>query len=144
MSRNVVIASILVLALILVGWLLMRPKKPVVEVIPTPVSTVIESAAPSAPEGAVMKEAVVVKITSSGFVSKTITVGVGDSISWENTDTAAHIVSSDNHPTHLLYTPLNLGVIKPGETKSLIPSKAGTFTYHDHLNPSLIGSITVE
>lgn len=144
MSRNVIIASVLVLVLILGGWILMRPKKPVTEVTPTPVSTATESALPSATEGALIQQVSAVKITSSGFVPKAITVKVGESISWENTDTAAHTVNSDNHPTHLLYPFLNVGTIKPGETKSLTPSKAGTFTYHDHLNPSLTGSITVE
>ncbi len=150
MSRNLVIAVVVILVLIVGGWLLTRPKQPAMSSPETqstqaPAST--ESAAPTstASEGAMMKkDSNLVKITANGFSPKSITVKTGESITWENTDSSNHTVNSDNHPTHLLYPFLNLGVIKPGDKKSVASPKAGTFTYHDHLNPSLTGSVTVQ
>lgn len=145
MSRNTTIAAIVILVLIVGGWLLTRPKQaPAPEVTTAPTSSASESASSSASEGATTTEVGMVKITSTGFSPQSITIKLGESVTWENTDTANHTVSSDNHPTHLLYPFLTLGMIKPGETKSVTPPKTGTFTYHDHLNPSLTGSVTVQ
>ena len=150
MSRNFVIISIVILLLIVVGgWLLMRPKQSATITTTQPTETPVasESASPipaTATSGAMMKQEGLVKITASGFLPKNITIKVGSSVTWENTDSANHTVSSDNHPTHLLYPFLNLGIIKPGTKKSVTPPKVGSFTYHDHLNPSLTGIVTVQ
>lgn len=147
MSRNLVIAVVVILLLILVGWYLMRPKQPTTQT-PQPSHTPISTestASPTATQRAMMQEEKnLVKITANSFSPQSITVKAGESVTWENTDTENHTVNSDNHPTHLLYSFLNLGVIKPGDKKSVTLSKAGTFTYHDHLNPSLTGSVTVQ
>ena len=141
------IAVVVILLLVLVGWYLTRPKQMATQTTQpseTPIST--QSASPStATDGAMIKqEKNLFKITASGFSPKSIIVKAGESITWENTDTDNHTVNSDNHPTHLLYPFLNVGIIKPGEKKSVSPPNGGTFTYHDHLNPSLTGSITVQ
>lgn len=86
----------------------------------------------------------VVQITSSGFTPQNITVKAGESVTWVNEDTESHQVNSAVHPTHQVYPRLNLGVIKPAETKELSFPDAGSYKYHDHLNPSLTGSVTVE
>lgn len=149
MSRNTAVAAVVVLVLIIGGWFLTRPKQSttpssVTEQTPTPVST--ESASPlSATEGAMMDESKdVVVINTTGFSPKDITISVSESITWINSDTADHIVDSAPHPIHTAYPPLNLGTINPGEKKSLTFPKAGIYKYHDHLNPTLSGSITVQ
>ncbi len=148
MSRNAVITVIVVLVLIIGVWMLTRPGKQVVQTpqaTETPIST--DSASPSdasAGATAMTEQKNLVKISSDGFTPKSITIKLGDPITWTNVDTENHTVSSDNHPTHLLYPFLNLGIIKPGENKSLTPARIGTFTYHDHLNPSRTGIITVQ
>lgn len=147
MSRNAVIAGGVILLLVVAGWYLTRPKgESTTQPEPSQTPASSESASPStATEGAMMnQDKNLIKITSSGFSPKSITIKMGESVTWENTDTENHTVNSDNHPTHTLFTFLNLGVIKPTEKKSATPAKAGTFTYHDHLNPSLTGSITVQ
>lgn len=145
MSKNVAIAAVVIVVLVIAGWYFTRSNQTtnpeVTQVSQTPSST--ESASPSASSESTMNENVVT-ITSSGYSPESITVKAGESITWENTDTENHTVNSDNHPTHLLYPFLNLGLIKPGEKKSLTVSKTGTYTYHDHLNPSNKGTITVE
>lgn len=144
MSRNTLIVIAVILAVLIGGWFLTRPKS-------TPAPATVESTpaiqptnAPSASEGAAVKEKNVVNILSSGFSPQNITVKAGESVTWMNTDNVDHTVNSAVHPTHLVYPPLNLGVIKPSESKSLAFPTAGTYKYHDHLNPSLTGSVTVQ
>ncbi len=149
MSKNTTIIVIIVVAVIILGWFLFRPKTSVETVSspqPAATSTSSESATPSSASGgaSMNQEKNLVTISSSGFSPQSITVKVGEPLTFENTDTENHTVNSDNHPTHLLYPFLNLGLIQPGEKKSVTLSKIGTFTYHDHLNPSLKGSVTVQ
>lgn len=149
MSRNAVIAVVVALIVITGGWFLTRPKQPVTPspaIEQTQIPTSTESASPtSATEGAMMKEEKnLVKITANGFSPQNLTIYVGDSVSWMNGDTVDHIINSAVHPTHQVHPSLNLGVIKPGDKKSLTFPTAGTYKYHDHLNPSLTGSVTVQ
>ena len=145
MSRNVVIAIIVVLVLIVGAFLLTRPQQPTQPVQTTPVETPVSTeSASSATEGAIMAEETVVKITSTGFSPKEITIKAGESVIWMNEDNKVHAVNSAVHPTHQLYLPLNLGNIEPEGSKSLTFPDPGVYKYHDHLNPSLTGSVTVE
>lgn len=141
MSRNVVIAVVGVAVLVLVGWYLLRPKPASYVAPPT-------SATPSSEESssaaAIPSTKNLVMVASNGFSTKEITIKAGESVTWENQDSVDHTVNSAVHPTHLVYPPLNLGVIKPGEQKSLAFPAVGTYKYHDHLNPSLTGSVTVQ
>lgn len=148
MSRNTTVAVVVVLVLIVGGWFLTRPKQPTTpspsETTQPPAST--ESASPSsASEGAMMKEDKnLVKVSATGFTPQNLTVKAGNTVTWMNGDTVDHIVNSAVHPTHQVYPPLNLGVIKSGDKTSLSFPTAGTYKYHDHLNPSATGSVTVQ
>lgn len=143
MSRNVTLAIAVVLVLIVGGWFLTRPKQTTIpqstQPTQTPLST--ESASPAASPTAATN---LITITKSGFSPKDITIKAGESVTWVNSDTVDHTVNSAIHPTHTIYPPLNLGIIKPGDQKSLTFPQAGTYKYHDHLNPSLTGSVTVQ
>lgn len=85
-----------------------------------------------------------VVLTSSGFEPSTLTVKVGTKVTWTNKSGDLATVNSNNHPTHLLYPPLNLGEFKNGDSLSLTFDKAGTFGYHNHLNPSETAEIVVQ
>lgn len=81
----------------------------------------------------------------NGFTPETVTIKVGDSVTWVNSDLKNHTVNSDPHPSHTAYPSLNtIGLLKPGEKKSLVFPTKGTYGYHDHLNPSHTGTIIVE
>lgn len=114
--------------------------------IPTPTKQTTESQSAEGSEAAqVANQQNVVTISSLGFSSKDMTVKVGTVVTWFNNDSEDHTVNSDVHPTHQLYPPLNnIGTIKPSERKGFMFDKTGTYKYHDHLNPSLTGSVTVE
>jgi len=144
MSRNVMLTIIVIAVVVLGGWFLIRSQQTPTSTssVLTPTST--ESSAPSASEGATAQEENIVEITPNGFLPQGITIKTGESVTWQSKDMVDHTVNSALHPTHLEYPPLNLGVIKPGESKSLTFPEAGTYKYHDHLNPSLFGSVTVQ
>lgn len=75
-------------------------------------------------------------ITGKGFVPQTLLVKKGSQVSWTNQDKKSHQVTSDPHPTHSLLPALGQGKpIPPNSTFTFTFDKAGTFTYHDELNP---------
>ena len=125
MSKNVVIGVIVVLALAVLGWYLTRPKSVVPPTPETQTPASSESANPASSEAMMAKS--MVSITSGGFSPMDITVKVGDSVTFENTDTENHTVNSAPHPTHTLYPFLNIGVILKGEKKSVTFEKIGTY-----------------
>jgi plastocyanin len=77
-----------------------------------------------------------VQITKSGFTQANITVQLGDTVTWKNTDTATHQVVADNGS---FASP----VLKPGETYSVTFTSNGKTTYHDEFAKSHKGSVTV-
>lgn len=146
MSKNTIIVLVGILVLALVGFFLLKPQTntqvpPQTQEVsqPTPSQT-----PQTASEDAMMKEENIVKITSSGFSPKSVTIKVGEKVTWTNDDSANHTVNSSPHPIHTDNPFLNLGLIRMEESKSVTFDSAGTYKYHDHLNPSLTGSVTVE
>lgn len=107
--------------------------------------TPVQSTANPGTGGTAPKETIAtVNLTSSGFNPKTITIKTGTRVIWINKSAAAATVNSDIHPTHQLYTPLNLGEFPNGSSVQLVFDKPGTYKYHDHLNPSRTGTVVVE
>lgn len=150
MSRNAIIGLVAVLVLIFIGWNILSSRKSTTTTPPSQTTTPASkpSGQPSATEGGSMVEEsnskTEVKITSSGFMPQSITIKKGKSVTWINDDTKDHTINSAPHPTHTTYPRLNIGAIKAGTKASLSFPDAGSYKYHDHLNPSLTGSITVE
>jgi plastocyanin len=86
-----------------------------------------------------------VLITSSGFIPSTLTIKIGDTVTFVNKDSKPHWPASDPHPTHTNYPGFDaLRPLKTGESYSFTFTKQGAWGYHDHLNPSLRGTIIVE
>lgn len=153
MSRSIVLslAILIVAAVIIVVWIFgfrSQPKKPSVSPTPTgliyvPQST--QTATVSAPQATPGLISVRVSILKTGFSPKEVKIVKGSSVTWINTDTKNHEVRSNPHPTHIDYPPFNtIGVLKPGEEKSLVFSQAGTYSYHDHQNPANTAQVIVE
>jgi len=65
-----------------------------------------------------------VKITSVNFSPHTLDVAVGTTISWTNSDTMPHSVTSDTKGA------FDSGPIQPGATFTFTFAQAGTFPYH--------------
>lgn len=90
------------------------------------------------------EEEIEVTLTENGFQPKSITIGVGDKVVWENESGNNATVDSAQHPTHLTYPKLNLGGFQDGEELELVFDEPGTYSYHDHLNPERVGTVVVE
>lgn len=77
-----------------------------------------------------------------------VTISVGQSVTFVNSHSAPHEITSDPHPAHGNCPSINaLGTIAAGQTR-LTNSFGGTGTcgFHDHIDPdnaSLKGTITV-
>lgn len=94
----------------------------------------------------VVNAAAVVEITDKGFVPETIKVSPGTVITWTNKDQKPHWVASDPYPTNNGLDGFDgKEAIQKDESYSFNFSKAGTFGYHDNLNPYTIkGTVIVE
>lgn len=84
-----------------------------------------------------------VVLAASGFAPQSLTVKTGTKVVWTNNSGVAAAINSANHPTHLVYSPLNLGNFGNGETLSLVFDQPGTYKYHNHLNASQTGVVIV-
>jgi plastocyanin len=89
-------------------------------------------------------ETTTVTLSKDGFSPQTVTIAEGEIVVWMNESGREATVNSDRHPTHRNYTPLNLDQFSPGESLSLVFNEPGTYTYHNHLNPSQTGAVIVE
>ncbi len=94
-----------------------------------------------------------IEISPSGFSPQTLTITIGKTVTFVNKDSIEHWPASGIHPTHALY-PESGGCIGskfdackglvPGETFKFTFNENGSWSYHDHLNPSTKGTIVVE
>lgn len=82
--------------------------------------------------------------TNNGFEPGHVTVPAGSTIAVVNQSNSDLEFASDPHPTHTDNFELNVGLIEPGGRITFIAEQTGTWGYHNHLNPSRTGQITVE
>ena len=85
-----------------------------------------------------------VALSETGFAPNEVSIKLGTKVVWTNRSGRVATVDSDLHPTHQLYPPLNLGQFGNNETVELVFEKAGTFKYHNHLNPNVTGAVVVQ
>ncbi|HET9722065.1 MAG TPA: cupredoxin domain-containing protein [Candidatus Saccharimonadales bacterium] len=88
--------------------------------------------------------AATITFDGNGFSPQKVTVKSGDSVAIKNISSQTMQFDSDPHPIHTDDTDLNAGVVNPGQTISFTVHKTGTFGYHDHLDPSLTGTIVIQ
>jgi plastocyanin len=91
-------------------------------------------------------EAAAETITYDGasFMPTSITVKAGDTIEVVNNSDNVMYFASDEHPTHLDNSELNVGDVQPGSSATLTLTSPGTWGYHDHYNAAASGEIIVE
>ncbi len=111
----------------------------------TPSSSTIPSAMPSnsanptnSPAGSTQTSAKnAVQIANYSFSPASLTVKVGDSVTWTNGDSLGHSATADDGS-------FDTGVLSSGQSGSTTFSKAGTYTYHCSVHPSMKGTIVVQ
>lgn len=85
-----------------------------------------------------------VTIANGKFTPQTTSVLVGSAVEFVNSDAAPHWVESDPFPSATSMPKLNAkAATAPGESFIAVMDKVGTFTYHDKLNPTITGTISV-
>jgi plastocyanin len=75
---------------------------------------------------------------SQSFTPNPVSMKVGQTIAWRNTDSIGHTATGDNGG-------FNTGTLASGATSTPIAMPtAGTFTYHCSIHPGMIGTIVVQ
>lgn len=77
-----------------------------------------------------------VAIRDFSFGPKTVTVHVGDTITWANAGPTAHTATADDGA-------FDTGTLKAGQSGSHTFASAGTFAYHCTLHPFMRGTVQV-
>jgi plastocyanin len=86
-----------------------------------------------------------VKLTDSGWEPSTLTVDKGTTVKFVNDSSDDFWPASNDHPTHLLYP--GFDAKRPfvkGQSYEFTFDKVGSWGYHNHLNPSVEGTIVVK
>ncbi|OHA87009.1 MAG: hypothetical protein A2644_00945 [Candidatus Zambryskibacteria bacterium RIFCSPHIGHO2_01_FULL_39_63] len=112
---------------------------PQVNGVPVPDGTKMET-------GTVSESVVTVTYNGSVFSPKTITVKKGDSVTFINESNGGMSVASDPHPSHTIYPEFDQykSAEKGKKSYTFVFDKIGSWGYHNHLNSSAVGMVTVE
>ena len=78
-----------------------------------------------------------VVIKDFAFAPVSTTVKVGTTVIWENSDSVEHSAVADDGT-------FETNVLAPGAKGSFTFTKAGSYTYHCGVHPSMTGTIVVE
>jgi plastocyanin len=123
-------------------------------------ATTTADVASSTPPSAMVPAPVTITYTDKGFDPKTVTITQGQTVTWVNNSTHQMWIASAQHPTHMGYDGTSreahcaasyTGAAPFDECKAEAASasysftfdKAGTWPYHDHVNSTMFGTITV-
>ena len=98
-----------------------------------------ESGATIGDDGCVVSEAQehFIDISGMAFSESTITISIGDLITWTNQDSAPHSATADNGE-------FDSGTLNNGDTFTFIFNTAGTYTYHCAIHNGMTATIIVE
>ncbi len=78
-----------------------------------------------------------IQIQNFKFSPDTLTVKVGDGVTWTNNDSIDHSATADDNS-------FDTGLIATGKSGNITFNKAGTYTYHCSIHPTMKGTIIVQ
>lgn len=81
---------------------------------------------------------------SEGFFPPSITVGVGDKVTWIALDSSIPTVASNPHPTHTTLAGFESSLIRMGGQYTYTFADAGSWAYHNHNSPDQGGMVNVQ
>lgn len=85
-----------------------------------------------------------ITMTANGYTPSSITVKKGTTVHFVNADTKSRWPASAPHPTHTIYSEFDpKAAVGVGKTWSFKFDKVGEWKFHDHLTPTMFGSVTV-
>jgi hypothetical protein len=89
-----------------------------------------------------------ITITAAGVSPRDLTVARGVRVTFVNSDTVPHDMSSDPHPAHTDCPALNVGFLSAGQSRDTdLLNTARNCGFHDHnqpSNPALQGTIRIQ
>ncbi len=126
-----------------------------------PAATGSTASVPTATPGGAMVAPLTVTYTDKGFSPANLNVAVGQEVRFVNNSSHGMWVAVGDHPTHTTYdgtsksehcvnnAPTNgvfdeCAVASSGQTWAFTFQKAGTFTFHNHVNASDTGTVTIK
>lgn len=98
---------------------------------------------PDEPVSNDQSETAVIVFTDDGFSPEELEVKVGTVVTVRNDSAGRVQFSSDDHPTHLENQGMNLRILNSGESATFTANEVGEWGFHDHLDDSHAGSLTV-
>lgn len=98
--------------------------------VPSPTST------PAGPSSSVAIPAGAASLANKAYSPDNVSVAVGATVTWMNSDSIAHTSTSDTNGW-------NSGVVAPGGQFSFTFQTAGTFPYHCAIHPGMVGTVVV-
>lgn len=87
-----------------------------------------------------------ISITGTGFSPATISIQAGTQVTWTNDDAKSHQIAADPYPKNDSIPGLDsTQILEPGDSYGFSFETAGSYRYHDQLNPlELLGTVVVE
>ena len=138
---NKTLIALIVVVILGGGYFLLSSNK-TEDSVTIPLVTATPTASTSASPSAKIEENIVT-VTTTGFEPQTLRIKAGTKVTWENKSGQAVTVNSDPHPAHTSWPFLNLGSFADGSSVSITFDKAGTYTYHNHFDASMKGTVVV-
>lgn len=105
--------------------------------------TSLETTQPADTDEETAAETATISFTSDGFSPAELSVKKGTIVTIVNNSSSQVQFSSDDHPTHRINEGMNLPVLAPGESDSFVAEGVGEWGFHDHIDASFTGMITV-
>jgi plastocyanin len=85
-----------------------------------------------------------VRITDHGFEPATLAVKVGTKVTWTSADHSLHQVVTNPFPVGGKPSNLKSAILNSDQTYTYVASTAGSFNYHDQMNPTVNGTLVVQ
>ncbi len=146
-NRTIVVIATSVIAVVLViaGVLYATSRRNSTEQTPPAHSQTTNTAdqATNTTNNEVVASGATIVFTDNGFSPQNYTVKKGQAVTVKNTSSSDVQFSSDDHPAHTDDPELNMSVLKPGESGTFTPPRAGTHGFHDHLQDQFTGTLVV-
>jgi plastocyanin len=156
MNNKIFIGLVVLAAGVLIGWVYFKgkivtvPINQTVQTTPAPAGSnlgapeTISGTQGNGLEKGGVAARIVVTFTDKGFSPSPVTVKVGTTVTFVNESSSGMWVASDPHPTHTLLPGFDqLASAGKNGTYEYTFTKIGTWTYHNHLNPTVKGTIVV-
>lgn len=115
---------------------------------PSPTNVSVTNTANETPDTGSPNNEVTISVTSTHATPSSVTLSAPAFVIWVNDASGTISIAPDVHPTHEKYAGIwdddGSGEIDPGEMYSFTFSQPGTYTWHDHLNETVTGTVIVE